>query len=449
MQRSAVRVAAMLSTLGLALAGAHGQTDDPTAHLNTPGPVTVRAEWSLGAGAREGDYRSVIHILFKRPKGDPRGEDVGVGLLQENSPALHDARLWKVIASQNGKSEPVRFSVEPYLGVSQRGGVKSIVLTPEKTPSNKTTYTVSLANPASSLNFRPGWRLTNAADAAKLIPDNQLLEIDEGFINGNKALEPRIAIHTGADSGVSLNAQFGFRDWNNGDRWRLQGLFTADGTYRPKDSGHYIDSTVGELDFVTVRHFGDARATGNFIGISELGIASRIETDQELEKVNGTIGVTWWNTFNHPLIQGLGRVLCLTRNVDEHSQIPTPIFVLAYDYVYDIHDDLATGERVTEVGQHRLRGKFYWSAKLAHDLAIPLVSASVSSNYDVDLAIEVGGIFDVEESKFNPDTRIGLEISPTTPGDSKPSFTLTYVNGKTTPKFEHYDAIFAGWKLPF
>jgi hypothetical protein len=48
-----------------------------------------------------------------------------------------------------------------------------------------------------------------------------------------------------------------------------------------------------------------------------------------------------------------------------------------------------------------------------------------------------------------PDVRLSLDIGPVIEDKTAPRFTVTYVNGKTTPTFRNYNALLAGFKLPF
>ena len=98
-----------------------------------------------------------------------------------------------------------------------------------------------------------------------------------------------------------------------------------------------------------------------------------------------------------------------------------------------------------ETGHNRLDGSFYWSLPLARNVenkGIPLLDQIRQVDFNIDLA----GIYDIDESKFSPEVNLSVDLALST-SDKMPTISLSWVNGKTAPKFEHFDAFLAGFKM--
>ena len=404
--------------------------------------VWISADWSLQDQDKEKRFvRQVVRITLR--KGPPPAGVVPKSVILGDSPAVLDARYWKLIAEKGDKQEeiPVRV-VLPTLSPEPR--VKSIMLAPGKALDTGKSYTLSLVRAPGlpyPLRLAPGYTIANPDALTSLSLPAEELKRDKNYVDGNKAFESSFVLNTGEGTGVSLRAAWGHNDFKYGSHSSFLATLSADGTYKPRDKGNYLNSIVGEID--ASWNFTKELPALQANAVEMLALTHRIEADRDFEVVNGTLGVTSWTSFGADWLDRFSRALCLIGTPP--SRTPSPILALAYDYVFKINEDLGTGERIREVGDHRLRVQFYWSVKLAHEFQVPLIEGK----YDADVVLNLSGIQDFKTGDFLPDARVTLELAPASDDKSKPSFTLTYLNGKVTPRFEDYDAFLAGFKFPF
>ena len=369
---------------------------------------------------------------------DAAGEEDDGHLLRTDSPAILDSRRFKL--KQNGK--PAGFSL--LLKNVRNGTVSAVFLVPEKSLKATEGVTLEMVQEAGAA---PGFQLTNGETIGgfgplALTPAPKDLE----FLNRNKAVQTNFAVLGGKDgSSAAVKLAYGLDSFSKAgastDRfWRFQSMVDADVSYKPKKNRDYVNSINGEADFVLAQYF-EAPRLGGLRGLYETGLAGRFESDQLFDKINLTVGWTHWLSLNAPRLDKFATGLCLLGKPE--AAVP-PILVFSYDYVSPIRDDLPAGNRGEETGRNRLRGRFDWSLALAHDADFVLVH-----HYDADLLIDVGAIYDFESGKTMPDVRLSLDIGPIVTDTTAPRFTLSYVNGQTTPTFRNYNALLAGFKLPF
>ncbi len=404
--------------------------------------VWISADWSVQDQGKEKRFvRQVVRISLR--KGPPPAGIVPKPVILGDSPAVLDARYWKLIAEKGDRKEEIPVTVVlPTLSPEPR--VKYIMLAPGKALDPGKSYTLSLVRAPGlpyPLRLAPGFTLANPDALTSVGLPSDELKRDKNYVDGNKAFENSFVLNTGEGNGVSVRAAWGRSDFKYGSHSSFLATLNADGTYKPKDQGNYLNSIVGEIDasWNFTKEFPALRANA----VEMLALTHRIEADRDFEVVNGTLGVTSWTSFGADWLDRFSRALCVIGTPP--SRTPSPILALAYDYVFKIHENLDTGERIREVGDHRLRVQFYWSVKVAHEFQLPLIEGK----YDADVVLNLSGIQDFKTGDFLPDARVTLELAPASDDKSKPSFTLSYVNGKVTPRFENYDAILAGLKLPF
>lgn len=404
--------------------------------------VWISADWSVQEQSKEKRFgRQVVRIALR--KGPAPAGIVPKPIILGDSPAALDARYWKLIAEKGDKKEEIPVTVVlPTTSPEPR--VKYIMLAPGKALDTGKSYTLSLVRAPGlpyPLRLAQGYSLANPDALTSVGLPAEDLKRDKNYVDGNKAFENSFVLNTGEGNGVSLRAAWGRSDFKYGSHSSFFATLSADGTYKPKDKGNYLNSIVGEIDasWNFTKEFSALRANA----VEMLALTHRIEADRDFDVVNGTLGVTSWTSFGADWLDSFSRALCVIGTPP--SRTPSPILALAYDYVFKINEDLATGERIREVGDHRLRVQFYWSVKLAHEFQLPLIEGK----YDADVVLNLSGIQDLKTGDFLPDARVTLELAPASDDKSKPSFTLSYVNGKVTPRFENYDAILAGFKMPF
>ena len=369
---------------------------------------------------------------------DATGAEDNSHLIRTDSPSLLDSRRFKL--KQNGK--PVAFT--PLLKNVRNGTVSAVFLVPEK--SLKSTEGVSLEM-VQDAGTEPGFLLTNGETIGRFGPvDLTAAPHDLEFLNRNKAVQTHVSVLGGKDgSSASVKIAYGLDSFSkpgaSTDRfWRFQSMLDADVSYQPKKSHDYINSINGEADFVLAQYF-EAPRLGGLRGVYETGFAGRYESDQLFDKINLTVGWTNWLSLNSPGLDKFATGLCLLGKPE--AAVP-PILVFSYDYVSPVRDDLPATDAGAETGRNRLRGRFYWSLALAHDADLIVVH-----HYDADLLIDVGAVYDFESGRTMPDVRLSLDIGPFVENKTAPRFTLSYVNGQTTPTFRNYNALLAGFKLPF
>jgi hypothetical protein len=393
--------------------------------------VSFSAQWTLDA-----KNQNVVEILFK--KGDNLVLDP---IVASSSPAANEPGYFKITGP---KGEDVKFTVVK--GQQRDGKIGKIVLVPTQPVAKADEYRVEFVskNGSDGLLFAPGYSLKSDAASKPIILSKDDLAKNIEFVSHNKAIESKVSVLAG-DSGPSISVKLnsGIDKWDNGQIWRLQANADADVTYKPKENNKYINSIVGELDGFYVSpipkdNFLDVR------GVFESGLSSRIETDQDFNLVNWTVGVTEWCALQSPYIAGLARALCIW---GKYAGSPnTPIATINYDYVAKLKEDVPSSAPVKQTGNNRLRGRFYWSLKVAQGIPMPIINI----DYDASFLVDVGVIYDIEEAKWSPDNRLSLDFSPSSETKKTvPTVTLSYVNGKTTPTFQHFDEFLAGLKIPF
>jgi hypothetical protein len=393
--------------------------------------VSLSARWSI-----DRQNRNVIDILFEK-----NGKLVLEPIIASSSPAANDPSYFKV-TGPTGKD----VKIQVLKGQERDGKIGKITLVPKEQITKPSDYKVQFTPKAGTeaFLFAAGYTLRSDVAAKPFVLKKEALKTDIDFVNRNKAIENKVSVLAG-DSGpsVSIRLNTGIDKWDNGQIWRIQAQADADATYKPKNDNKYINSIIGQLDGLFVSPI-PRNNPFKLRGVFESGLTSRIETDQDFNLVNGTIGVTEWCAFQAPYIADLARKLCIWRAYD--SSPNTPIATLSYDYVGKLKQDVSPSDPATKSGNNRLRGRFYWSLTIAHNVPMPMINL----NYDVSFLIDEGVIYDFRETKWMPDNRLSVDISPTAETTKAvPSITVTYVNGKTTPTFQQFDAFLAGLKLAF
>jgi hypothetical protein len=225
-----------------------------------------------------------------------------------------------------------------------------------------------------------------------------------------------------------------------GDSWlHIDFTATADVDLDPDDKHDYLDSIVGELDAFHAYSWPDlesAKTLPAFMGHSEFGITSRVESDRDFKTVNSTAGASYDVFLKNPLTTWLHSVF-VPNNAEAGV---APLFVLGYDYVGEIRRQ----EGTLRQGKNRLRGDFSWTLPLLQQFDIPLVGPR-----DVNAVFDLGGIYDFDRSRFTNTTQVSLEVAGNAREAGGWSWTLTYAQGRATPTYKHFDAILGGLKKLF
>ena len=292
------------------------------------------------------------------------------------------------------------------------------------------------------LSLLPGWNITNPKalrDGGSVVPhtDEAAKELAR-----NKALQSNFKIQSGKDSSLKLTAVYNYDRPSDSRTLTFRAKLEAEGTYKPTEKSKYLKRIDGEVNFAAEIPSIDE---GSFRWLSDIGIAGRIESDQYFKDVDGSVGALWWNAINGDVIQGAGKFLCLAGEKPEN--IPSPIITVGYDWVFKLNDDIEGGRQRKDTTQ-RLRAKLYWSVLLAHNVRM-LSFIGHDSPYNADLVIDVGGAYVFTIDKLVPDVKVSLELSPPFATGKEFTIFVSYENGKTRSRFENYNSLLAGFKLPF
>ncbi len=414
---------------------------------------------TVSAAAPELDIGfSTIRDPNKPNERQPTLEAIRIGLkdsegemdhfIRSDSPAILDSRRLRL--RQNGKA----VAYKPLLKNEKRGLVSALILVPAEPLKTVKRITLEMTQDAGA---EPGLRLKDGSTIGKFGPIALTGgEADLEFLSRNKAVQKKIALLGGENgAGLSFRLAYGLdslsqqpvsnpadptTDRSHDRFWRFQSLLDVDVSYQPEKNNNYINSINAEADFVLAQFFA-VKSLGNVRGLFETGLSSRFEADQMFDKINLTIGWTNWLSMNSPGLSKFATALCLAG--EPEANVP-PILVFSYDYVSPVKNDLPLNDQGEDTGRNRLRGRFYWSIQLAHDADLFVVK-----HYNADFLIDVGGVYDFESGKVLPDLRLSLDLGPQTEDDRAPKFTLSFVNGRTTPTFRNYNALLVGFKQPF
>lgn len=405
-----------------------------------PKPVSSEAE-QAAATARMKSQKVGLRIGAKRPDGT----EVAGAVFNPNSKASENASFWELTATdKDGRKQVVKTTL--VARKNGQGQIPSIVLFPDKQPDPKLTYRIAPANGANLDGVLiSDFTITNEKDFPIQAIESKFLPDDIAYVNGNKALEPSIAFKTGKGSTASLKLFWGFQQWEEGKHLRVQALLDAEGTYKPKNKGNYLSKVNGEIDGLYLFPDFEMPALG-LHALEQVGFDARVESDQYFDNVHGAVGLSTWTAINGSSIQAFANALCLYGDLDISA--PSPVLTINYELVTALSRDDATRKRISETTTDRLRAHLFWSIKLAHKIPLQQVWDRLDI-YDVDFVIDSGFSYDFREALFLPDVNLSLEIGPSAVDKSKPTFTITYVNGKANTRFENYNAVLAGVKLPF
>lgn len=369
--------------------------------------------------------------------------------IRTDSPAVLDSGRLQL--KQDGKAVSFKSLCQ---NVRPPGLVSAILLVPEKPLTTVKRITLEMTQDAGA---EPGLKLKDGSTIGKFGPIALTGgEADLEFLSRNKAVQKKIAL-LGGENGAGLSFRFAYgldslsqqpasntadptTDRSHDRFWRFQSLLDVDVSYQPEKNNNYINSINAEADFVLAQFFA-AKSLGDVRGLFQTGLSSRFEADQMFDKINLTVGWTNWLSLNSPGLSKFATALCFAGKPE--ANVP-PILVFSYDYVSPVKNDLPADDQGEDTGRNRLRGRFYWSIQLAHDADLFVVK-----HYNIDFLIDVGGVYDFESGKALPDVRLSLDIGPQTENDTAPKFTLSFVNGRTTPTFRNYNALLVGFKQPF
>ncbi len=213
----------------------------------------------------------------------------------------------------------------------------------------------------------------------------------------------------------------------------------ANASFNAAERHRYFDKIEAELGAYAVHVFGE-NSTNN--AIVEYGLSSKLQADQQFDKIDQTLGVNTWIYPNADPFPWIYRNVCLFGEKPDFALPPRIIF--GYDYVFHENNDAVT---TSFDGNQRLSGRFDWTLPIAHHLAIKDVPI-VDSIREIELVTDISGIYDINKGKAAPEIHLSLDFV-LSDSDKSPTISFSYINGKSAPKFENVDAFLAGFKLKF
>jgi hypothetical protein len=213
----------------------------------------------------------------------------------------------------------------------------------------------------------------------------------------------------------------------------IHASITADGSIRREEKKHYLNKLEAELGGYWTRDLKDS-------GLVELGVSSKLQADRDFTTVDETFGLSLWSWV--PWFDGFARALFLTGDATRPPFQNQPLLLAGYDFV--AHLKREENQPRTYDGQHRLHGRLYWPIPIAREVPLLIVDRKIG----LDLIIDLAGICDLAGGRVAPESKIALDFL-LDDSDTHPALTLSYVNGRVAPKFEHFNAFLAGFKYAF
>lgn len=258
---------------------------------------------------------------------------------------------------------------------------------------------------------------------------------------------------------LSLNAAVGkhIMDMKDGRWWGVDLRATGDVGLDTKQRELYSDNWRAEGS--VYYHAGLLeKADGNRIPI-DFRIIGNVEGDRDFENIDGSVGAAFRASvpfFFNQIYDVLPRLFGAGINGDEEA-IASPGLELGYHYTSHLKDDAAA----VELGSNRIVGSFEWQLPVFRHLRFPLdlvlPAAGTDFRVNADVLFDLRAIYHIDADTVTDESKITLLLRKDTLRETDkakknakvPSFSLTYARGKSTPKFENYDALIAGFRFPF
>jgi hypothetical protein len=357
--------------------------------------------------------------------------------IDPNSPALKDKKLIQVLDPVGGK--PTEFDIKPFPSTRK---LRFLELT---LPKLKEPKKLSLRIDGLLLEDSHGQRIAHSNAATADVPTASSADMGPTTIDTSGLKQNFLSLLTGSADGAILSGKvigtFGKVTAFAGNDIFLRGKATADVNVKGSHARDYFNSIIGEFDAFIERNY-ETFLTGP--GMGELGLRTRVESDQKFRTIDGTIGLAGWFTVKNGFTDFVNRVTYFS-DPQKHSSI-APVVVLGYDYVSKLETGSGTSAPVETTGSNRFSGKLDWPLEIARGW--DLRGTPLAALYDINLIIDVTPIYDITEGKFFVENKLSLELTPAS-DKNKASFVLTYANGKATPTFQNVDTVLAGLKIPF
>ncbi|MBX7208680.1 MAG: hypothetical protein K1X78_10230 [Verrucomicrobiaceae bacterium] len=404
--------------------------------------IGIRPNWQPNAPQSHFGHTSIkVHVI------DPNASEGGLPDLHSGPPLFDNQGpgtkpdFWDVTRVKGGKAKTDAPEVLTVKVITHQTGWSYDLDLPGLVAAEGDEFEVKVTSghdPDEML--LPGFTVANKDDLVLK------LTIDKGtgdFLRhiGGLATKPDFSIQEGEDNVYSLKLLAGFDDEGRNDSyWSGKALLSADIALHPKDEGRHFSKIVGELDgLYTFKFAGFEDISSEFHAREQLGISSRLESDQQFDNTNITLGITSWTAVNGRLLHDFSNLFCWFG--DKPTQSPPALINLSYELVEKVNRDAESRARSIDRTTDRVRVHLLWQLLVGHKFV-----TLFDSPYNLALVIDSGVAYDFGNSKTAPDVNLALEFGPYLSNKSVPTFVLSYINGKTSTKFENYSEILGGLK---
>jgi hypothetical protein len=298
--------------------------------------------------------------------------------------------------------------------------------------------------------------ISNKFEEQDLVIDTVAWKRDEEYLK-NGVPESKVEVKQGSKTGVvSFNASFKhyfdkeFADLGSGrdsadvaHQFSLtdalvQGHLSLDASIEPSQKGQYLNNAEGEL--------GGYLSGVFFKSLTEIGFSTKTQADQEFKQIDQTGGINAWMWVNQNWVDNIARAFFLAG--DRPSFQDHLLVIAGYDYVGHLRNDSSSNSNYD--GSNRLYARLYWNIPVVRAIDLHRFSP-IDQKLDLDFLADVKATYDVENSKVAPEIKLSLDfkLSKIKVAAKQPSISLSFIDGRAAPTFQHFDAFLAGMKMPF
>jgi hypothetical protein len=397
-------------------------------------------------------FADKVHIGASWTSQQMHPDEIRVGPFREDGSALPQAlidinasqgiknpKLFQLIKDKDGKKESIEITqVEArQVPTNPANRVARIILVLKKPPVDDARYTLTIPSGALVLDVPAGLALV---DADKPIAVSGTPEEHNKY--AHPFPENKLSLQqTGETGTVSFQYYHNYVFSSGPNLFDVHLALNADASLLSALSNKYIDKVEAEAGGYLVRIVGMEREVLGQRGIIEAGFSSKLQADQQFDKIDSTIGVNAWFWLNNDLFGEIYRRFCLFGTKPDFGLPPT--IILGYDYVGHLKDD---GSAHGFSGNNRLTGRFSWTLPVGRELHSDVLI--LNQIKEIDFVSDVSGTYDVENAKAAPLISLSIDFILST-SNKLPSVSFSYADGKAAPKFQQFDAFLAGFKMHF
>lgn len=393
-------------------------------------PLKLAAEWAFESPSRPDNL--LIKVV------NPDGSEHMPGVIDVNaSQGIGHPEMFRLTQEVDGKSTAV--------------GIKEVIArgtnNPNNAPGRASFIELVLDEPPAGnykLSMFPGAVVIAPEAGFSYEPPKEAIETtytEQDQKYAHPLPENKFSLQHGENAGAfSFQGFYGKQDTSR--LVTLRASLNADISLSSVLKGNYLDRLEAEIGLARFSMVSSQQTLGlTEGGMISYGLTTKTQADQHFDKIDQTIGASAWLWLNSPVWKTIYRNFGL--GARPRFDVP-PAIVLGYDHVFNLLNDTTTPSLD---GNNRLVARFYWSLPIGRNLdfgKVPLIGLIKQIN----LVTDCSGIYDLNTSKFAPQLQASLDFTLSN-SDKHPVFSLSYVNGKSAPKFQNFDAFLAGFKLKF